>query len=289
MAPLPLIIEHRLVDTEIVSVRSGNPAANLLVSENRCPRTIWIMPQRRDPTSAQSQEIILFHAARSNCSARVRLLLAEKSLPWTSRMINLQLQENRTPDYFAVNPKGLVPAIIHDGWVVTESNDVLAYLEHTFPAPRFTPLAADAKAAMADWLSLSETLHLPGVKTLNYSRRSRVSMPDVRSISYRALQKDPDLLEFHEKAARGGFTVSEQHAATALLDDALRRMDQVLARQPWLAGGEYSLADIAWVTTMPTLTRCGFDFTPCAHVIEWHQRISIRPAYLAAVTAWEVR
>ena len=77
----------------------------------------------------------LYHTNRSNCSARVRLLLEEKELPWTSHHVDLGNKENITEEYFGINPKGVVPALVDDGTVVTESNDILLYLEDKFPDP----------------------------------------------------------------------------------------------------------------------------------------------------------
>ena len=65
------------------------------------------------PTNASVLElrgIHLYHANRSNCSARVRLLLEEKALDWTSHHIDLGRKENISEEYFGINPKGVVPA-----------------------------------------------------------------------------------------------------------------------------------------------------------------------------------
>ena len=78
----------------------------------------------------------LYHSARSNCSARVRLLLDEKHLDWTSHALDLLKKENISEDYFGINPKGLVPALVHDGASIIESNDILVYLEESWQGRR---------------------------------------------------------------------------------------------------------------------------------------------------------
>jgi glutathione S-transferase len=248
-----------------------------------------MMPERKDVSFADLDGIALYHAARSNCSARVRLLLAEKGLDWNSHVISLMRRENRRPEYFAINPKGLVPSLIHDGWVITESNDILFYIEAKFPNPSFTPGAVDEHADMVRWMRMSADLHLPGVKTFNYSGMKTVAQPGAQDAfeSYEALQTDQELLKFHEKASISGFSTEERAQAQAILADALGEMDRLLAKQSWLAGDSYSLADICWVTTMPTLDRSGFDLAPFARVLEWRKRIAARPAYADSVTGWE--
>ena len=53
----------------------------------------------------------LYHADISNCSMRVRMVLAEKELPWTSHHLDLRKKETVTPEYFGIHPKGLVPTL----------------------------------------------------------------------------------------------------------------------------------------------------------------------------------
>lgn len=66
----------------------------------------------------------LYHGDISNCSMRVRMVLEEKELPWISHHLDLKKNETRTPAYFAINPYGLVPALVHDGVLLIESDDV---------------------------------------------------------------------------------------------------------------------------------------------------------------------
>jgi len=246
------------------------------------------MPAMRNAQFDHMPGVTLFHAARSNCSARVRLLLAEKAIAWKSSLINLRNHENRSPEYFAVNPKGLVPTLIHQGFVITESNDILEYLESGFPGSGFRPDTSVELAAMSRWMQRSAEIHLPGVKTFNYSQRRLVNeRPAGGWDRYRLLQRDPELLRFHEKAGGSGFSIDEQESAQRLLTTVLRAMDGTLSTQSWLAGDHYSLADICWAPTIPTLMRAGFDLDPFPRMREWHQRIAQRAAYREAVTKWE--
>ena len=61
----------------------------------------------------------------SSCSMRLRLLLVENGIPWSTHETNLGHQENLEDWYLRLNPKGVVPAIVHDGGPVVESNDIL--------------------------------------------------------------------------------------------------------------------------------------------------------------------
>lgn len=58
----------------------------------------------------------------------------------------------KAPEYLAVNPMGKVPAIVHDGRVVTESAAICAYLADVFPDARLAPETADERAAYYRWM-----------------------------------------------------------------------------------------------------------------------------------------
>ena len=77
----------------------------------------------------------LLHAPGSSCSQKTRIFLNLKNIPWQSHVIDLAKGENLEPWYLGINPRGLVPCLVHDGAVFIESNDIIEYLEDTFPDP----------------------------------------------------------------------------------------------------------------------------------------------------------
>jgi len=86
----------------------------------------------------------LYTFFRSSTSYRLRIALALKGLDWEPHFVSLPGMEHRTPDYMALNPQGLVPALVEDGKVFAQSLAVLEYLEETYPEPPLLPrLPAD--------------------------------------------------------------------------------------------------------------------------------------------------
>ena len=75
---------------------------------------------------------------------RVWLTLEHKQIPYELKMLSFDRHETRTPEFLAINPRGRVPAILHDGFRLWESLAILEYLEERFPQPPL--LAGDAKA-----------------------------------------------------------------------------------------------------------------------------------------------
>lgn len=231
----------------------------------------------------------LYHADRSNCAARVRLLLEEKEIPWISHHINLGKKENISEEYFGINPKGVVPALVHDGTVITESNDILVYLEEQYPEPDFRAVPADRQSEIDYWLKMSADLHLPAIKVHQYYKINAALLvkTEEEEALYNKLQKDPEMLAFHGKHARGkSFSEADDAAATALLDDNFEKMEQAIGEAGWLVGDAYTLADISWSPTITTLLAGSFEFGKYPNILEWYERILQRPQFEKAVIEW---
>ena len=84
----------------------------------------------------------LYHHGTSVCAAKVRTVCAEKGLKWTGHYIDILKGEQFAPEYMALNPKAVVPTLVHDGQVIIESAVIDEYLDQAFAAPPLRP--ADA-------------------------------------------------------------------------------------------------------------------------------------------------
>ena len=76
---------------------------------------------------------ILYHFAYSTCSQKVRLALAEKGQDFDSREVNLLAGEQHNPEYVRLNPDHVVPTMVHQGEVLTESTLINTYIDEAFP------------------------------------------------------------------------------------------------------------------------------------------------------------
>jgi glutathione S-transferase len=65
--------------------------------------------------------LILYHHNISVCAQKVRVALAEKDLPWEGVHVDLMLGEHLKPEFLKINPRGLVPVLVHDGDPIYES------------------------------------------------------------------------------------------------------------------------------------------------------------------------
>jgi len=231
----------------------------------------------------------LFHADISNCSMRVRIVLAEKNLPWTSHHLDLRKKETMTADYFGIHPKGLVPTLVHDGVVQIESNEIIEYLDERFPDPPLQPASPLERQEVKDWLRTATEIHVPAVKTLIYTRKIGKVLRKTPSEDaiYRSLQRDPDLLAFHGRASFGdGLPKEDVEAAEQTLLRLFDRAESELERHQWLVGDHFTLADVSWVPLHFTLIGVDFPFYHYPRVSAWADAIRERPSFQEGVLRW---
>ena len=94
--------------------------------------------------------IELYHNNISVCAQKVRIVLAEKNLPWTNHHMSLARGEQLTPEFKKMNPRSVVPVLAHDGHIIVESSVICAYLDEVFPAPPYPPSTLVVVQALAE-------------------------------------------------------------------------------------------------------------------------------------------
>ena len=112
---------------------------------------------------------ILHHGWRSSASRRVRLCLAEKGLPYESRLVDMVKGEQHLPEYLAMNPNGVVPTLQHDGRVLYESSFIAEYLEEVFPSPPLLPKDAYQRLVLRNFVRWVDEKCLPNLIVFNWS------------------------------------------------------------------------------------------------------------------------
>lgn len=241
--------------------------------------------ETEDSTITSLKGIHLYHAGMSNCSMRVRLALEEKGLTWISHEVDLGHQENLEPWYLAIHPKGLVPALVHDGVPVTESNDILHYLEETFSNPALLSSNPALATEANEWVDLAASLHMKAIKTWVYGSTGGASKKRSDMMHYAEIQPDKSLVAFHTHSL-DGFSAEEIETARKMLADVFDRMEARLKDSDYLTGDAQSLADIAWLPQYVLLNMLGFDFRPYPGILAWAKRQEQRPSYQRAVADW---
>ena len=232
----------------------------------------------------------ILHFMGSSCSQKLRIFLNLKGIKWESHQIDLFTNENFQPWFLGINPRGLVPVLVHDGAVHIESNDIIAYLERAFPAPRLVPEGHEMEVAAL--LKHEDDLHLD-LRTLSFRF---VFVPPGPPKSAEALKnyaangtgtvrgvKDRDKeiqIEFWERAAKEGFTDERARASAQKFRLEFNLLDSRLAQHPYLMGDSAGVLDIAWFIYAHRLSLGGYPFARLhPRVGAWLDKLRARPEF----------
>ena len=90
--------------------------------------------------------IDLYHHGSSVCAAKVRFALGEKNLAWQGHYLDILKGDQFAPEYQKLNPKAVVPTLVHDGNVIVELTVINEYIDETFPDAPLKPKSADERA-----------------------------------------------------------------------------------------------------------------------------------------------
>lgn len=239
--------------------------------------------------------LTLYNHNLSVCVQKVRLAMSEKGLDWQDHNIDLMRSDQVSPEYLAVNPKGTVPALDHDGKVVIESTIILEYLDDVFPEPALRPADPHARARMRVWTKIPDDGLHAACGTVSYAAAfgPQVLAHHGKEELDARLAKLPDRAraarqkELLEKGIEASFVADH----LKLHDKVLKDMEATLAEQPWLGGADFSLADCAILPYVWRLERLNFAgmWADRPRVADWFARAKARPSWDRAMEAYATK
>jgi maleylacetoacetate isomerase len=203
---------------------------------------------------------------RSSAAYRVRIALELKGLSYESVPKHLLRDggEQKQPEYLAVNPQGLVPALADDGFVVPQSLAICEYLEEIHPEPRLLPGSARDRAIVRGMaLAIACDIHpLNNIAITQYLRT------DLQA-------DDAGINRWISHWIARGFTALERWVATVA--DGAHAVDQ---RHCY--GGQVTLADVCRVPQMYNARRFGVDVSAYPRLVAACAHLETLPPFVAA-------
>lgn len=234
------------------------------------------------------KSVVLYHGLASTCSKKVRMCLYEKDVPFESRLLDLQKFEQHQPEYLAINPNGVVPTIVHDGHTIIESSVIIEFIDDAYSHNSLKPVSVYDRAAMRLWIKCSDEVAYKAIYAPTWNRlRHRVQHELDQNNMHQTLARIP-VIERRErwmKMAQGGYSEKELEVAYKSMEACLARVEACLRDKPWLAGNEFSLADIAmlpFVDRMASLRPELLDGPGRSAVRGWLTRAAERPSFARA-------
>ena len=240
----------------------------------------------------------LYHHGSSVCAAKVRFALAEKAVEVDkAHYIDILAGEQFSEDYLKINPKAVVPSLIHDGHILNESTVICEYIDEEFSGPALTPDSAFERAQMRLWTkAVDEQLH-PACGELTFvccHRHIVMRLSPEKLEEFLASTPDQSVTSKwkarKQEIVRLGFEAPGIDDTIRLYDDYLKKMDATLHDQPWLAGASFSLADIGlapYVNRLDMLSMSGmWNNGRLPRVTEWFAAIKARPKFKEVFLDW---
>ena len=205
---------------------------------------------------------IVWGRATSSNVMKVLWGLGELSLPFDRIDVGGSFGKTDTPEYRAMNPTGLVPTLQEGDFTLWESNAVLRYLCNAYaPGCALWPQAPRERANIDRWMDAQQTvLNRPmGVVFWGLIRTP-------------ADQRDPAAIAQGVADAAKAYGMIEPH----------------LAKHAYIAGPDFTLADIPWGVHAHRWFNMDFERPPLPHLRAWYDRLCERPAYQQYIVACPV-
>ena len=191
-------------------------------------------------------ELYYFQPLGTN-SGRVYLALLEKGVPFVERELKGRDFEHLKPAYLAINPKGQVPALVHDGRALTEGMLINEYIDEAFEGPPLRPADPRERWRMRTWCRWSEN-DLGRCLMMIMWNRVVPSFVGERSIEEvkKVLETvpDPDRRRSWLAAYQQTTPPEQMEESHRRVREGVRKVEEHLREFPWFAGQSHSLADV---------------------------------------------
>ena len=228
----------------------------------------------------------LYHDNLSVCAQKVRIVLAEKNLPWTAHHLSLARGEQLTPEFKAMNPRGVVPVLVHDGNTIVESSVICSYLDEVFPEPPLSPKSPVERATMRLWCKLpDDILHMACATVsfaISFGRQLKQQMG--AGLEERLMKMpDPARRERQRALIEKGIEAPFFCDHIKVFEKTFGEMEAQLGKTKWLAFDMYSLADAEITPYVERIDRLGLAsmWENRPRLADWFARIKARPSFKA--------
>ncbi|MGH6946263.1 MAG: glutathione S-transferase family protein [Kiloniellales bacterium] len=201
--------------------------------------------------------MLKLYYAPGSCALASHIALEEAGADYKAVRLDFRSNDQRAPEYLAINPKGRVPALVTGRGVLTETPAILAFVAQSFPAARLAPLDdAFAFARVQAFNSyLCATVHVAAAH---------------RNRGYRWADDPAAIAAMRSKAPQA-------------VGECFALIERELLAGPWVMGEGYTICDPYLFTIARWLEGDGVDPAPFPKVREHRQRMSERAAVKAAL------
>jgi glutathione S-transferase len=192
------------------------------------------------------------YCAPGTCALASHIALEEAGAAYTTERLDFKANQQNSPEYLAINPKGRVPSLVTDRGILTETPAMLAFIAQSFPQAKLAPLEDAFAFAQAQAFNsyLCSTVHVAHAHKLRGARWAT---------------EESSFADMKRKVPQ---TVG---ACFALIERGM-------LKGPWVMGEQYTICDPYLFTIASWLEGDSVDLAALPQVADHRKRMSERPA-----------
>jgi glutathione S-transferase len=203
--------------------------------------------------------VLTLYFAPHTCALATHIVLEEVGADYAGKHIDFASNQQRSPEYLKINPKGRVPALVTDRGILTETPAMLVYVAQSFPTAALAPI--DDPFRFAEIQSFNSYLcsHLH----VAHAHRMR---------GYRWVDAD----DAHSIAAM-------QRKVPQSVGESFAMIEREMLKGPWVMGERYTICDPYLFTLAQWLEADGVDPASIPRVIDHRRRMAERATVKKAI------
>ena len=195
------------------------------------------------------------------CALASYIALEEAGADYTTERLDLKTNQQNSPEYLKINPKGRVPALVTDHGVLTETSAMLAFIAQSFPKARLAPSdPLRSRRRSRSTAICASTVHI------NHAHKVR---------GYRWATEESSFADMKRKVPQtmgAGFALIERD----------------MLKGPWVMGEQYTICDPYLFTLAGWLEGDSVDIEKLPKVADHYKRMKARPAVQKALAEEKV-
>jgi glutathione S-transferase len=201
--------------------------------------------------------MLKLYFAPGTCALASHIALAEAGAPYTTEKVDFKTNQQNSPEYLGINPKGRVPSLVTDRGILTETPAMLAFIAQSFPQSKLAPLEDSFAFAQVQAFNsyLCSTVHVAHA----HKGRGYRWATDEASFA--------DMKRMVPKSVSASFALIERG----------------MLRGPWVMGEAYTVCDPYLFTIAQWLEGDSVDLAALPKVADHRKRMAERPAVRKAL------
>lgn len=196
--------------------------------------------------------MLKLYYAPGTCALASHIALEEAGADYATERLNFKVNQQNSPEYLAINPKGRVPSLVTDRGILTETPAMLAYIAQVFPEAKLAPL--DDPFAFAQVQSfnsyLCSTVHVAHAHKMRGTRW----------------------------AAEEGSFADMKRMIPKTVGACFELIERKMLKGPWVMGEAYTICDPYLFTITQWLEGDSVDINATPKVADHFKRMAERPA-----------